>query len=574
MIPGAIGNIHNNAATLKPYDPAKALGDVSPPAAKPPKQQNCGIFGMILLAIIAIGVAAAFCWGQQSSARPQRREPRGTATGLTAVLGPVGGAIVGGGIAGAAGSIVSQTFGVLTGIQDSFSWKGVALGALGGAVGGGLAGWGKAATAAADAAKAAGDAVSTLDKVGSFLGGSGIVSTLARGVVSNLTVQGIAVATGLQDEFDWAGVAASAVGSAAGWGVDKLTGATSFDISRSASNIAANAAGGMANAIANAATRSAIEGTSFGDNIMRALPDAIGQTVGNLIAAGVRGPSLKSQIEKILETGNPAGKGIEDILVTGTTSGTAPTVETPEIVVSAISKEKIKYFKDNNPLELKLQIDRLKSEKKDNPEKASKIQPRIDELEKRRNLSIEIQNYAIYILRDKEVLVGGASYTIKGPGKLFDTGREAAIDGIALGFALQDIFGDRHERGGPISKINGKYTYDISTGFTPDKNITINGKFIEAGTPLASFTPPDQGDLIAYFHIHPDYDGGISVGIQKDYNIRFSDGDKDIFKGYAAIDPGLLAYLGGSKGAFLMLQWDSDKKRPFETTLEPAGVFR
>ncbi len=109
--------------------------------------------------------------------------------------------------------------------------------------------------------------------------------------MSNLTVQGIAVATGLQDEFDWAGVAASAGGgSAAGWGVDKLTGATSFDISRSASNIAANAAGGMANAIANAATRSAIEGTSFGDNIMRALPDAIGQTVGNLIAAKVKGP--------------------------------------------------------------------------------------------------------------------------------------------------------------------------------------------------------------------------------------------------------------------------------------------
>lgn len=35
-----------------------------------------------------------------------------------------------------------------------------------------------------------------------------------------------------------------------------------------------------ASALANAATRSALEGTSFGDNLIEALPDVIGNAVG------------------------------------------------------------------------------------------------------------------------------------------------------------------------------------------------------------------------------------------------------------------------------------------------------
>ncbi len=40
----------------------------------------------------------------------------------------------------------------------------------------------------------------------------------------------------------------------------------------------------MAGGIANAATRSVIEGTDFGDNLMAALPDIIGQTIGGFVA--------------------------------------------------------------------------------------------------------------------------------------------------------------------------------------------------------------------------------------------------------------------------------------------------
>ena len=42
-----------------------------------------------------------------------------------------------------------------------------------------------------------------------------------------------------------------------------------------------------ATGLANAATRSLIEGSDFGDNIIAALPDVIGQTVGGYLADGI-----------------------------------------------------------------------------------------------------------------------------------------------------------------------------------------------------------------------------------------------------------------------------------------------
>jgi hypothetical protein len=50
---------------------------------------------------------------------------------------------------------------------------------------------------------------------------------------------------------------------------------------------------GMAGGIAGAAARSVVEGTSFGDNLMRALPDVIGSTLGNAIANGAAGAKDK-----------------------------------------------------------------------------------------------------------------------------------------------------------------------------------------------------------------------------------------------------------------------------------------
>lgn len=164
----------------------------------------------------------------------------------------VGAVAIGAGSA-ALGSIVSQGIGVASGIQQSFSWKGVALAALSGGAAAGLAGNGEWLAAA------------------------------ARGAATSAITQGIGVVTGLQDKFDWAGVAAAGIGAGAAAGVGSISGV------RSIGSVAGRFTTSMAADIADAATRSVINGTDFGDNVLAALPDVLGQTIGGLIADGVSG---------------------------------------------------------------------------------------------------------------------------------------------------------------------------------------------------------------------------------------------------------------------------------------------
>jgi hypothetical protein len=120
-----------------------------------------------------------------------------------------------------------------------------------------------------------------LAAVGGGLGGAGNLgvgggdwgSVAARSMVANAITQGIGVATGMQKDFSWAGVAAAGVGVAV----------------RANFNVASpfNVANSSAQLIADAATRSLIEGSDFGDNIMAALPNVIGQTIGEMVAGGI-----------------------------------------------------------------------------------------------------------------------------------------------------------------------------------------------------------------------------------------------------------------------------------------------
>jgi DNA polymerase III psi subunit len=190
------------------------------------------------------------------------------ATGLTATLGATGGLIVGGALAGAAGSVISQAVGIAAGIQSKFSFKGVALAALGGAVGGAFKGFNVFAKMG----------------IGGNVAGSQFLGNVARGAVGSAINQGTAVVTGLQSKFDWAGVAAA--GASAGVaGAFRVEGISK--INRSIPAYASNAGVNMASAIANGATRSLINGSDFGDNIMAALPDIIAQTVGGMLINGV-----------------------------------------------------------------------------------------------------------------------------------------------------------------------------------------------------------------------------------------------------------------------------------------------
>jgi YD repeat-containing protein len=239
---GVIRNAHN-AGTVSPYNPAEAIGDVSPTTApKPPKKKGCGGLGMVLLAVVAVAVAIVL-----PEAIPVIKD-----------LGPV----VAGAISGATGSVVSQGIGLATGLQSKFSFKGVALAALGGAVGGG---------------------VGKVNPLGAKAGE--LINDVARGVLGGSLTQGIAVATGLQSKFDFAGVAAAAVGAGVGGAVARGLPNSGVFSAPFGSDFTST----MASAIAGAATRSAIEGSSFGTNLTRALPNAIGQAMGRALARAVIG---------------------------------------------------------------------------------------------------------------------------------------------------------------------------------------------------------------------------------------------------------------------------------------------
>ena len=179
-----------------------------------------------------------------------------------------------GAVAGAAGLIVSQAIGVATGLQTSFSWKGVALSALAGGVGGGVA------------------------KLGLFATFGKVGSAVTNGLLSSTVTQGIGVATGLQDKFSWAGVAAAGVAAGVGTFLgDKVFHTEPLLANQSLGNVGRTLLTGAARTIASAATRSLIEGTDFGDNVVAGLPDVIGQTIADLVLGGIsRGAEARKAV--------------------------------------------------------------------------------------------------------------------------------------------------------------------------------------------------------------------------------------------------------------------------------------
>jgi YD repeat-containing protein len=270
ILPDRVTNMHNNAGTFRVYDPNRALGDLNPTNAKPPKKVgNCAVIGQILLTAVAIAVSIY------------------TAGALSA-LGP----ILAGAIGGAAGSVVSQGLGIAAGLQHGFDFKGVALGAIGGAVGGALAPGGAFGNAGA------------FGKIG-----SSFVQGALRGAVTSLATQGVALATGLQHKFSWSGVAAAAFGG--GLANAAASGLTPAMKLGTISSTLVNGISSMAGALANASARSLIDGTDFGDNLIAALPDVIGSTIGNWVSGvghgggseGVR--DARAAIDKVFKTGAP-----------------------------------------------------------------------------------------------------------------------------------------------------------------------------------------------------------------------------------------------------------------------------
>jgi hypothetical protein len=172
-IPDVISNVHNNTQTFRPYDAARAIGDVNPTTPKPVKNHHgCGIVGTLILVA---------CGGRDG--RDRRRGRSGGDAGMSLIEGigafaaetsglSAGAAIAVGAGAGILGSVVSQGIGVATVLQQKFDWKSVAIAGITGAISGGLS----KLSALANAGKIGGG----LGAAAKYIGGSGFLNGAAR----------------------------------------------------------------------------------------------------------------------------------------------------------------------------------------------------------------------------------------------------------------------------------------------------------------------------------------------------------------------------------------------------------
>lgn len=236
-LPGGVSRSTYSATTFTPYDPNAVLGDTSPTTPLPkaaPKKNGCGFFGQILSVIVAVASSYFF--------------------------GPL------------VGNLISQGFNNIIGTQKGFSFASLALTVVAAGINKGLSG---------------------LQVFGSATTGVvGVANEFARGAISNALTQGVAITMRLQNKFDFAGVAAAGVVSAAGGlvsrAMDTPGGRGTFSKSAGFGN---QLVSGLVSGVAGAATRSLISRTSFGDNVMAVLPDVIGSTLARAAAGELMDPS-------------------------------------------------------------------------------------------------------------------------------------------------------------------------------------------------------------------------------------------------------------------------------------------
>jgi LysM repeat protein len=212
-IPNKVLSVSNDAQSFKPYDASLALGDTTP--TQPFPKGGCGVLGTLILAVVAV-IVAAYTAGAASTALASLFG--GTVTGGSALTGTlavsmsVGGATSVGAstaigigaamVGGAAASAVTQGLAILTDYQDSFSWKGVAMGAIGAGVTSGLG-------------FLRGFAGVSTNETLKFLS-SVLKNPAGNAVMNNMLTQGIGVLTKVQDNFNWRDVAISGTAATAG----------------------------------------------------------------------------------------------------------------------------------------------------------------------------------------------------------------------------------------------------------------------------------------------------------------------------------------------------------------------
>lgn len=200
-VPNKVTNLHHTHDTFRVYQPGEAIGNTHPTLPDPPPPPRvggggCGGMARVFIAMVAV---AAVVWTAGLAATAMGATGGIWSAGSAVLLGQgvaglTGAQILGAAVIGAAaGSMISQGTAMAMGMQDRFSWRQVGLSALAGGVTAGIG----------------------LGKFGSTLQQS---SAAMRAMVGHGLTQGAALAMGLQDRFDWRGVAAS---GAAAWAVSQ-----------------------------------------------------------------------------------------------------------------------------------------------------------------------------------------------------------------------------------------------------------------------------------------------------------------------------------------------------------------
>jgi guanyl-specific ribonuclease Sa/LysM repeat protein len=244
--PANVADANNNVGTYKSYNEGKILGGNLP--AVGPRGEPCGGNGQLISQIVTVVVAAvvtAYTW-----------DPVDSWT-LGSLAGPV--------VAAAAGATAGQVAAVGTGIQDQISWKAIALSAASAAI----AAWMPSPVATTQ----------VVDKVTQpFLPGLAL-----KAMLGNAAAQGVGALLGMQERFDWRGVAAAAVGSVANVGMTEILGSAT-----GAMNSFATA--GLKGLVAGTVT-SAVRGGRI--NLTQVAVDAFGNALGEGLgwASSDRNPS-------------------------------------------------------------------------------------------------------------------------------------------------------------------------------------------------------------------------------------------------------------------------------------------
>lgn len=267
----------------------------------PPQPSNdgggCGGIGAILVALVTVAVTlllpeiAPGLSGALNTATEAVIDPVIGASSLgdtaaIAVEGAIDDAVVGG-VTAAIGDAVGQGVAIAVGAQHGFNVSELGISVIGGAVNGALS-----------------------DISSGPLSGDGLPSLFGRAVVGNAITQTIGVATGLQDSFNWTNLAVAGVEAGILAGLSGPIG-SAFQVAptnsqgqfpNTPSGLAAAGLTGAAALLAGAATESVTTGRDFGTSLEDQLPNTIGQTIGQQVAAALQPGQPATDLQKGIVT--------------------------------------------------------------------------------------------------------------------------------------------------------------------------------------------------------------------------------------------------------------------------------